>query len=131
NAKASEVKKVLAAKHLKVAGSHTGIDDLQGEKYQATIEYNKAIGNNLIICPYLDESYRNSKTAYLKTAELLNEIGEKCASDGMVFGYHNHNFEFESYGDKTGFDLLFENTDEKLVKIELDAYWVTYAGFNP
>ena len=32
---------------------------------------------------------------------------------------------------KTGFDIIFEETDQDLVKVELDCYWATYSGVDP
>ena len=32
---------------------------------------------------------------------------------------------------KTGFDILFENTDENHLKMELDCYWAAYTGNDP
>lgn len=50
---------------------------------------------------------------------------------GFTFGYHNHDFEFETFENQTGFDLLFEQTDPDLVKVELDCYWASYAEHDP
>src|SRR5699024_7307126 len=55
----------------------------------------------------------------------------KCKDKGVTFGYHNHDFEFKTYHGKTGLELLFENTEPELVKMELDCYWATFAGYNP
>lgn len=128
---AKHVKQVLDQKTIRVAGSHTGLDLLAGDKLKETILYNQEIDNDLIICPYLPEKYRDSMDSYKRSAEMFNDIGHVCKENGMRFGYHNHNFEFETYNGVTGFDLLFGNTDSDLVKMELDCFWAIHAGFEP
>lgn len=128
---AEELKKVMDEKGITAAGSHMGIDTLLGDNLEQTLEYNHIIGNDFIICPYLPEEYRKTSEDYNKTAEILNEIGQKCKENGFTFVYHNHDFEFSLFDGETGFELLFNNTDADLVKMELDCYWAAFAGFEP
>jgi sugar phosphate isomerase/epimerase len=131
NTPAVELKKVMNEKGINAAGSHMGLDTLKGENLQETLQYNHEIGNDLIICPFLPEEIRKTSDDYKRVAELLNEIGQTCKEHGFTFAYHNHAFEFDVLGDERGFDILFQNTDPELVKMELDCYWVTYAGQDP
>jgi sugar phosphate isomerase/epimerase len=64
-------------------------------------------------------------------AEQFNKVGEKVKKAGLHLGYHNHNFEFKSYGSTTGYDEFIRLTDPDLVKLELDCGWVTVAGHDP
>jgi sugar phosphate isomerase/epimerase len=64
-------------------------------------------------------------------AEQFNKIGEQTKKAGLQLGYHNHNFEFKSFGDTTGYDEFLRLTDPELVKLELDCGWVTVAGKDP
>ncbi|WP_152655170.1 sugar phosphate isomerase/epimerase [Oceanobacillus sp. CFH 90083] len=128
---AQELKKVMDNKKINAAGSHTGLDELSGDKLKETIAYNQEIGNSLLICPWLPETDRKTREDYQRTAEKLNEIGKICKSNGMTFAYHNHHFEFETFDGETGFDLLFGQTEPELVQIELDCYWATHAGYEP
>lgn len=65
-------------------------------------------------------------------AAFCNQLGEKAKQAGLQFAYHNHNFEFKDLGDGTvGYDVLLENTDSGLVKLELDCGWMVAAGKNP
>ncbi|MGE8079882.1 sugar phosphate isomerase/epimerase family protein [Peribacillus loiseleuriae] len=128
---AKDLKRILNEERISTAGSHIGLDVLIGDKIQETIAYNLDIGNDLIICPFLPEESRNTSDDYQRTAEQFNKIGQICKDNGLTFAYHNHNFEFDTYDGITGFDLLFGNTDPALVKVELDCYWATYAGYDP
>lgn len=98
---------------------------------EKTLEYHAEIGNKLLICPAFPEEMRKNADDYRKSAQILNQIGEKCKQNGFTFVYHNHAFEFDEMDATTGFDLLFDETDPELVKMELDCFWAIYAGFDP
>jgi sugar phosphate isomerase/epimerase len=64
-------------------------------------------------------------------AAQANRAGEQCRAAGLRFAVHNHDKEFREVEGKPGFEWLIELTDPKLVTIELDLYWVVYAGADP
>lgn len=64
-------------------------------------------------------------------ADELSEIGAKLKASGLGFGYHNHNYEFAKVGDKTGFDIIVQESDPDAVSIELDVGWAAAAGQDP
>ncbi len=74
---------------------------------------------------------RNSIEEWKKTAEELNSIGERLRADGLTLSYHNHNFEFEKFEDKYGIEVLIENTDPENLKLEVDVFWIKFAGLDP
>lgn len=53
-----------------------------------------------------------------KTAQELNQIGEKTKAAGIQMVYHNHHFEFEEIEGKLIYDLLLEELDPDLVKMQ-------------
>lgn len=53
-----------------------------------------------------------------KTAQELNLIGEKTKVAGIQMVYHNHHFEFEEIDGKLIYDLLLEELDPELVKMQ-------------
>lgn len=129
NTPAKELKKVMDDIGLVPCGSHTAVDLLK-EDLDNVIEYNLEINNPYIICPSLPKEMCDSADAYKETAQLFNEIGQKCKDNGLQFGYHNHAFEFEKFDGQYGLDILLSNTDPQLVQMELDTYWVEYAGLK-
>ena len=64
-------------------------------------------------------------------AEQFNKFGEQIKKAGLQLAYHNHNFEWRSYGGVTGYDEFLRLTDPGLVKLELDCGWATVAGQDP
>jgi sugar phosphate isomerase/epimerase len=64
-------------------------------------------------------------------AEQFNKLGEQVKKAGLQLGYHNHNFEWRTYGGVSGYDEFLRLTDPGLVKLELDCGWATVAGQDP
>lgn len=89
-----------------------------------------AAGVKYMVCAYLAEAERGDLDHYKYVADQLNKAGERCQKAGLQLCYHNHDFEFVAQNGKLPYDLLLA-TDPKLVKMELDLYWVTKAGHDP
>lgn len=66
-----------------------------------------------------------------ESAETLNRMGEICKEQGMTLCWHNHDREFSAMEQGLPFDYLMNNTDEGLVKCELDVYWAAKGGADP
>jgi len=104
---ADELRKMLNDLGLKVAGTHIGIDTLLGDELKKTVKFNKTIGNQYLIVPWLPDQYRSSKDAWLKTARLMNDIAKKVKPEGMRVGYHNHAVEFQPIDGEMPWDIFF------------------------
>jgi sugar phosphate isomerase/epimerase len=127
---AQAMRSLLAETGLQAVGSHVGMDALTGERLDTSIEYCQTIGCPAIILPWLAPEWR-SLEGIQALAPRLNELGQRCLDAGITFGYHNHNFEFARLGERTWYDHFLEATDPALVKVELDIYWVAFAGHDP
>ena len=127
---AEDVKAKMDEVGIRAAGAHVQINELENQ-LDETLKYHETIGNDLIIVPFLPENMRTTAEDYKRTAKLLNDIGRKVHAAGFSLAYHNHDFEFDVFDGKTGFDILFENTDANHLKIELDCYWAAYTGNDP
>ena len=69
---------------------------------------------------------------FKRMAAEANEIGESARKRGFQFAYHNHNVEFRKLeGGKTGYEILLNETDPALVKLEVDAGWMAAGGADP
>jgi sugar phosphate isomerase/epimerase len=67
---------------------------------------------------------------FKRFAEDFGSAIEKIKQSGKLFLYHNHRFEFEKYGGKTGMEILFENADEDAFKLTFDTYWAQAGGID-
>jgi sugar phosphate isomerase/epimerase len=125
-----DVKAILDRYGLAAPATHASLADIQ-TKLDQTIETARAIGHRFVICPYLLDKDRRTLDDYKRHAETFNRAGEACRKAGIQFGYHNHDFEFEAKDGKMPYDLLLEETDRNLVKMELDLYWIAKGGQDP
>ena len=95
------------------------------------IEDAQTLGLRYMVIAILDRQERKSLDNYKTLAELFNQAGEATRKAGIQFCYHNHNFEFQKLGDAMPYDYLLKTLDPKLVKFEMDCFWVTHAGQDP
>ncbi|MEX1019596.1 MAG: sugar phosphate isomerase/epimerase [Litorilinea sp.] len=68
---------------------------------------------------------------YRRFAADATQVGAKLAREGITLSYHNHSFEFVRFGDQTGLDIIFAETDARLLQAEIDTYWVQHGGGDP
>ncbi len=122
---------------LKIISSHHKSGVLENEKgtllnnWEKSVEDLQFIGTKYMVCSYLIPEERTNEN-YRKLPDILNKSGEITKKSGIEFAYHNHDFEFEKLGDnKLIYDFILDNTSPDLVKMELDLYWITKAGFDP
>lgn len=87
-----------------------------------------AVGHKYLVIAWLQPDDRRTIDQYKEWAETFNRIGEQCASAGLRFAYHNHEFEFEAIDGVVPYDVLMRETDPALVSFELDFYWARAAG---
>ncbi len=87
----------------------------------------QALNKSYITWPWLDPEYRNIEHFKVMT-DKLNLIGQQVTAAGLGFAYHNHDFEFSEHHGVTGYDLILKYTDPKLVKLQMDMYWVMHSS---
>lgn len=115
-----------------------GIERNEGEIVKGTILHDwqraiddaAAVGLKYMVVGGLAMAERGGIDRYKYIADELNIAGEKCKKAGIQLCYHNHDFEFEKQSGTTPYDILLA-TDENLVKMEIDLYWVTKANQDP
>jgi sugar phosphate isomerase/epimerase len=126
---AAEIRRALADNGLVCPVAHY---DLTLEPRLAQeIDYAHQLGLKYMVVAWLTPEERRSLDQYKRYAEFFNRAGAETKKAGIQFGYHNHNFEFKTFDGKVAFDELLRLTDPQLVKIELDCFWMTWAGRNP
>ena len=101
------------------------------DKWPSVIESSKLIGQSYIVCPWIPEEIRKQPDGWKRAIETFNHAGEISKKSGIQFAYHNHWFEFLPVNGKLPYDMLLEQCDPELVKMELDLCWITVAGADP
>ena len=131
---APDFKQVLDDMGLTSSSCHYGFSDyINASKEELTkfvdscIKGALALNHSYITWPWMAPEQRTLET-FERLPELLNTIGEQVNHAGLGFAYHNHDFEFHTYGENTGFDMILNGTDPSLVKLQLDLYWAVHSA---
>lgn len=125
----NELKKILDDCGLWGCSTHEPTEEIL-TKTERVIERLKILGAVTTAVPYLGQEYR-SLEGYKRFARQASEAGRKMKEAGIALMYHNHAFEFEKYGGKTGLSIIYDESDPQCLQAELDTYWIQYGGGNP
>lgn len=125
----AQVKTSLQAAGLSAPAAHIPLEAFAAE-LDRTLDSAAEIGHKYVIVAWVGND-RRTADGYRRTADEFNTFGEAASTRGLLFGYHNHDFEFAPVGDKNGFDILLENTDPAHVIFEMDLFWITKGGKDP
>lgn len=132
--KASDFKQILDELELSVTSGHYTFspyleksdDELKGF-VDRCIEGAKTLNSKYITWPWIAPEQRTIDHFKLM-AHKLNIIGEQVRKADLGFAYHNHGFEFEDHDGENGFNIIINETDSSLVKLEMDMYWVMHSS---
>lgn len=103
---------------------------------QAGVTYDKCVslardhGFRYLVFNYLSPEERLGLDFYRSLADRLNQSAHKAQAAGLQFCYHNHDFEFEPRTGGRPIDVLLEHLDPELIRLEVDAFWVSMAGVD-
>lgn len=123
---AKEIKKIVEDLGMKMRSGHVHID----ENWQQSVDQAAEAGQEYLICSTMPSRGQTVEN-YQRVADAFSKAGEDCKKAKLVFGYHNHDYEFEKAGDQVLYDVLLDKTDPSLVQFELDLGWVIAAGSDP
>ena len=131
---ALDLKKRMTDIGLSASSGHFGFasyfeqsDDHMKQYVDQCIEGAKALELSYITWPFLNPNQRSKDNFYL-LAKKLNAIGTQVTKAGLKFAYHNHGFEFENYNGINGYEIILNETDPDLVKLQMDLYWVMHSS---
>jgi len=132
----SEFKTILANTGINVLSSHhtTGVG-MKGkgtltDGWDKAIEDIHALGAEYMVCAFLFPNERTPEI-YKSLPAMFEKAASATKAAGIQFAYHNHDFEFEKLDDTLVYDFLLKNTSPDLVKMEMDLYWISKAGYDP
>lgn len=113
---ADQIKAALDEFGLQAVGWHIGIDHLQGDKLEETVNIAKTVGISRLVVPGLPEEYTADN--WTPAARALQQVSEALKPYGLKTGYHNHFTEFTP-ADNSPWDNIFSNTDSGVI-MQLD-----------
>ena len=126
----AEVKAMVDDLGLEICITHIGQPALWND-IDAVIAQHKLWNCPNVAIGSMPQEYRQGEDGFRRFAAEANAVGQKLAAAGLTFSYHNHSFEFVRFGRRTGLDLLYEETDPRYLKAEIDTYWVQHGGGDP
>jgi sugar phosphate isomerase/epimerase len=125
-----EVKHIVDDNGLTICNTHISYDQLWNHT-EEVIEQHKLWECSHVAIGSLPGEYREDENSYRRFADEASRVGEKLAQQGLSFSYHNHSFEFVRFGNRTGLDIIFEESDPRYLQAEIDTYWIQHGGGSP
>jgi sugar phosphate isomerase/epimerase len=101
-----------------------------GVTYDGCVSMARDHGFRYIVFNYLSPEERLGLDFYRSLADKLNQAAQKAHAAGLQFCYHNHDFEFQPKPGGRPIDVLLKHLDPKLIRLEVDAFWVSMAGVD-
>ncbi len=121
-----EFKNIASDLGMKLLSGHVHID----QNWQKTVDEAAESGQSYLICSVMPAEGQTVSN-YKHAAEVFNKCGETAAKSNLVFGYHNHDSEFEKENGQVLYDVLLKETDPAKVKFEMDLGWLIVTGNEP
>ena len=127
----AEVKAMVDGLGLTICNTHASYEELWHDLDKVVARHrlwdceHVAIGS-------MPQAYRTSGSAgFARFAQEAAKVGEQLDKEGLTFSYHNHSMEFVRFGQRTGMDILFDETNPRFLKAEPDTYWIQHGGGDP
>lgn len=121
-----EMKQVCADLGMTLRSGHIALN----AQWQKTLNEAAESGQEYLICASMP-SRGQTVDNYKKVSESFNKAGEEAHKLNIKFGYHNHDYEFDSDKGEVLYDVMLNNTDPKYVNMEMDLGWVVTSGKDP
>ncbi len=128
---AEELKALLEKYDLKCVSVHQKLTINDEQKAKNEVEFLKALGVRYVVIPWFEKTLLAGNDEWENTKRDFNKMADLLAENGMMLGYHNHDFEFVKYEGKYLHDYIFDAVPNDKIFPEIDTCWVKYSGLNP
>ncbi len=108
---------------------HSSTDDLN-RFVDRCAEGARILGQRYIVWPFIEPRLRTLDT-FKEVAGLLNVIGARLAKSGLQAAYHNNGGEFIAQAGQIPYDVILRETDQAIVKLQIDLYWHAHDTDDP
>ena len=129
-----EFKKMVNDLGMEILSSHAGVNPkgITADEARKMAEDHAKLGAKYCMQPWVNVEDRKTVAGYQKMVADWNMVGKVMKEHGVQFGYHNHNFEFDTIEGKVPyFDIFMKEMDKDVMTMEIDLFWTTKAGQNP
>ncbi len=121
-----EFKKIATDLGMTLLSGHVHI----GSDWQKTVDEAAEAGQTYLICSTMP-SNGQTLSNYRHCADIFNQSAAIAQKSNLIFGYHNHEYEFEKENGQVLYDVLLTQTDAAKVKFEMDLGWLIVTGNDP
>ncbi len=125
-----EIKALLDDIGLKCVSVHQSLNFFD-ENPEAGMAYLKGFGVKYVVVPWYEQEALHNPEKLKDAINYFGKYADLFAKNGLMLGYHNHDFEFDVVDGKYIHDHIFDNIPQDKIIPELDTCWVRYAGLNP
>lgn len=122
------IRRMLDEARLTAPSAHVAIEVIRTEP-EAALAAAEVLGHRYLILPWIQ--LPKTVDAWRGLAGELDRFGQACQQRGIQLAYHNHDFEFVPVEGKLPYEVLLEECDPELVKMQLDLFWAVKAGQDP
>jgi sugar phosphate isomerase/epimerase len=125
---AEKIRKVLDQHNLKCCGTHTGLNEMTGERFARTVEFNKILGNKNLIAP--SGMRTRTQEDCVEFGKRMSDLAAQAKEQGMRVGYHNHAGEFDARAGFIAWEVFAKNSSQDVI-LQVDIGHVARAGADP
>jgi sugar phosphate isomerase/epimerase len=125
----AELRKILDGEGLTCCATHESGQMIFDEP-EKVVEKLNLLGCKYTAYPWPHTSPK-TEDDYKQLASALNKSGKVLRDAGQVLTYHNHGIEFVKFGEKTGLEIIYDESNPEYLQGEIDTYWVQFGGGDP
>ncbi|OAQ40856.1 sugar phosphate isomerase [Pedobacter psychrophilus] len=130
--KADIIRKMLDERGMECTSFGVSYDDIV-KNIDAVGKNAKTLGASFVRVAWIPHDKTNLTIDITKQAVIDFNAAGKILKEkyGLIFCYHNHGFDMQTYNNQTFFDYIMTNTNPEYVSFELDILWAFHAGSDP
>jgi sugar phosphate isomerase/epimerase len=123
---AAETAKVISDLGLVVSSAHTALPT--PESIDEMEDTAKTLGSTYVISGFGPNEFETADDVK-RSADRLQAAAELAKSRGLIYGMHNHWWEFKTIDGRLAYDIVMEAAPSMFS--ELDVYWAAFGGSDP
>ena len=121
---------MLKESGLKATSLHADLGSLENRIEEVITKACKLDTDKIVITGMYRFDYSNYDNVK-DLVKRLDKVGARLRESNLQLLYHNHNVEFLKIDNKyTAYEMILNDTNPDLVKIEFDSYWPAEAGVD-
>ena len=118
-----DIRKMLDDNGLKCCGTHTGIGEFRGDRFEKTAELHKTLGAKFMIVPGGIDGDLHDVEKNKRIAEEFNQFAEKAKPLGLCVGYHAHGGDAKLIDGIPAWERFFDATvPEVIMQMDIGNY---------